>query len=157
MQTAVPVKAGVAFMAGVVLALGGAYTYFKVADAHIQSAVQPTAKTAESASSVPDLATTPKQPDPVPTNVETPAQPVAAVVKPAPKLIHPKLILPKPKVTGRPDSLAVANGMVSAEQLGVGIDKKIKGGQFLCGHAWLPEAGFASGTDSESAVCLLLG
>jgi len=92
MQTAVSVKAGAAFLAGVALALGGAYTYIKVAAPRPVQAVQPAAQVAQS--------TPPVNP---PTAEETPA--------PAPvktKADHPKLVLPKPKVTSRPVSLAMA-------------------------------------------------
>ena len=102
MQTGVSIKAGAAFLAGVVLALGGAYTYFKVADAHLQKTAQQTSKPADNPQPVPDLTPAPKPPDPV-----MPAPEPTPVTQPEPpKVVHPKLILPKPKVTSRPVSLA---------------------------------------------------
>ncbi len=86
-------KAGVAFLAGVALALGGAYTYFKVADPRPTPALQPVVKISEN--TPPAL-----PPEPSETVVETPA--------PKP-VVHPRLMLPpKPKITSRPVSLAVA-------------------------------------------------
>jgi hypothetical protein len=93
MQTTVSMKAGVAFLAGVALALGGAYTYFKVAAPSPTPAPQPVVKVTEN--TPPAL-----PPEPAETVVETPAPKV---------VVHPRLVLPpKPKITSRPVSLAVA-------------------------------------------------
>jgi hypothetical protein len=94
MQTAVSVKAGAAFLAGVALALGGAFTYFKLSATRPAQVVQPAAQVAQSA---PPAAAT----EAAPKVEETPAPS-------EPKPAHPKLVLPKPKVTSRPVSLAMA-------------------------------------------------
>jgi len=99
MQTAVSVKAGAAFLAGVALALGGAFTYFKLAAPRPAQGVQPAAQVAQSTPPVNPPEAAPKAAE------ETPA-PAPAQVEPKP--VHPKLVLPKPKVTSRPVSLAMA-------------------------------------------------
>jgi outer membrane biosynthesis protein TonB len=107
MQTGVSVKAGAAFFAGVVLALGGAYTYFKVTDSHVVPVSQPVTKVEQSSATVPDLT-------PAPNVTEVPVDNPPPVPEPTPtrptvvKAVPPKLVLPKPKPTSRPVSLAVA-------------------------------------------------
>jgi hypothetical protein len=107
MQTAVSVKAGGAFLAGVALALGGAYTYFKLADPRpvvqpqeaqqvVQQEAQPVAKVTPASA-----------PEPAPSPVVETAEP---------KIIHPKLVLPKPRVTSRPVSLAMATPPPASSQ-----------------------------------------
>jgi len=94
MQTAVSVKAGAAFLAGVALALGGAYTYFKVAQPRAAQTVQPVAQMALSAPPVPEA--TPAVDPPAPKVDETPA----------PVETRP-VVRQKPKVASRPVSMAM--------------------------------------------------
>ena len=112
MQSAISVKAGVAFLAGIVLALGGTFTYFKVTDAHSQ----PAQTKVQEIAPVQDLTSVAKPADP-PLLVPPVQTPEVRVVEPEPvkhkptphKVIEAKLAQPKPKLTSRPVSLAVAN------------------------------------------------
>ena len=104
MQTATSVKAGAAFLAGVLVALGGAVIYFKATDSRLLAPVQVAVIPSESA--VPDMTA----PPPVPPVSPQDAHPKDAAkdVPPQPAL-HRKPSYAKPRITSRPVSLAAGH------------------------------------------------
>lgn len=111
MQTASTIKVGAAFLGGVVLALGGAFTYFRATEAPARS-VTPAAAVTETNSAVHDLTPTPQNPTPAtqstppPAPVTVPPQPVVRAKVTTPKTPS-KPLMPKPRTTSRPVSLAL--------------------------------------------------
>jgi hypothetical protein len=104
MQTATSVKAGAAFLAGVLVALGGAVIYFKATDSRLLAPVQVAVIPSESA--VPDMTAPPPEPTVSPKD----AQPKNAAkdLPPQPPL-HRKPVYAKPRTTSRPVSLAASH------------------------------------------------
>lgn len=106
MTTTASMKAGAAFLAGVIVALGGALVYFKVVDSHQKPSIQVMAVEPPTSATVPDISTPAPAPipDPAPKPVETPAKPVK--VKPVLTAAH---------ATSRPVSLAVSRAKAPRE------------------------------------------
>ena len=98
MKTTTSTKAGAAFLAGVVVALGGAIVYLKVTDYHPKPSVQ--------VSTVEDrpILTPEARPVPQPTIAATPEPEEKPQPAAKPK---PKQVFTKPRTTSRPVSLAV--------------------------------------------------
>ena len=107
MKTATSVKGGAAFLAGVVVALGGAFIYFKTTEPHLRSAIQVSA-VEDGGSSAPDLSTQPQMPPAATDSRQTPQAQAQAKAETAPKQpAKSKPVFSQPRTTSRPVSLAV--------------------------------------------------
>jgi hypothetical protein len=107
MKTTTSTKAGAAFLAGVVVALGGAVVYLKVTDSHPKPSVQ-----VSSVEDRPVLAPETPSPQPAIATAQTPAQTAPALKEqpqPTVKTLKPKPVFTKPRITSRPVSLAVSH------------------------------------------------
>jgi hypothetical protein len=95
MQTTGTAKVGVAFLAGVILALSGAFLYFKAADSHDR----PVTEIVSKEDNTPSAPAPTPEPAPAPEATPAPVRPSVAVAA------KPKVS--KPRVTSRPVSLEV--------------------------------------------------
>lgn len=114
MKTTTSVKAGAAFLAGIVVALGGALVYLRATDAHSKPTIQVRTIDEPSSSAPERPVSSPQTPSPAIATDSTPHPDVKN--EPQAKATSAKPVSAKLRITSRPVSLAVSHPKKSVVQ-----------------------------------------